>query len=142
MKKIMDFMVAAYFSLVYKKLDETSRLERAIYVLNLLFILNIAAIEHCLIAIINKLTGIDTFYFENIELEVMVVDFIPLIIIGFMTLHLLEKVYLNEKGYSRILEMKIPRWGGVLVVIAHFLISLFLFFYTMRFLPHLPPPQY
>ena len=133
----MDFMVAAYFSLVYKKYDETSRLKRAIHVLNLLFILNMAAIMNCLIAMIIKLMGIETFYLDNII--IVVVQYILLIFIGFMTSRLLEKVYFNGKGYSQILEIKMPRYLGVIVVIAHYLISLFLFIYTLTFLPHLPP---
>ena len=137
MRKIIDIIVFSYC--IIARYKGIRRLNAAINIANIFFLLNIAAIMNCIIGMFNKLMGIDTLYFDNIVMNVIVVHGIPLILIGFMTLHLLEKVYLNKKGYSRILEIKIPRFWGILIIITHYLISVFFACYSWKFLPHLPP---
>jgi len=59
-------------------------------------------------------------------------------IMGYFTLRTLEREYLNKQGYTRILNTHIPKVLGIVILIVYYFATIFLFFYSLSFLPYKP----
>lgn len=134
MKKIIDFFVAAYFSVVYKKLDETTRLENALIVLDFLFGLNGASLFFRILPIICSIPLIGNHLkfsspFAGVFFIAMAAGLITLIINRF-----LKKYYSEQQSrYIKTISEKYPRVLLILFIFVHFLVSIFLFVYCMKY---------
>ena len=138
MKRIIDFFVAAYTLFLPQRYEE-KRLEVGIFVSSLALTMN----------------GISLFFFslpyvcalpligEHIKLSSPksygVMIFIIFIVLGYFIKQLLEKTYMGRYDYIKTNFGKIHRIVMMAVVITHYLASIFICFYCMKFLLCLRP---
>lgn len=129
MRKIIDIIICSYR---YVAKDKGIRnLYAAITIANIFFTLNEVAIFQYLEGqLVRKLAlEISTSIQINIGL-------IFCAIVWYFTLRALDREYLNKRGYTRILNTHIPKALGILIVIVHYLVSVFFVVYSFSFLPH------
>lgn len=128
MKKIIDFIVAAY-TLFLPQRYNGKRLEAGIKALNILLIPNGLSLIFCIAPFINHVVQIDEPIISTICYAI-----IPGLIIGFSTKKYLETNYSDKYEYITTKYSKIPKAAMVFVVIFHYIISIFLFCYCATFL--------
>lgn len=128
MKRIIDFMVAAYTLFLPQRFGE-KRLEAGITALNILLIPNGMTLFFCIAPFINYFVRIDEPIIYTICYAI-----IPGLIIGFLSIKYLENNYSDKYEYITTKYSKIPKVAMVFMVIFHYFISLFLFFFCLRFL--------
>lgn len=139
MKKIIDFMVAAYFSLVYKKLDETTRLENALIVLTIAFGFNGLSLFFCLLPIICSIPLIGNLMKLLSSLDVVLIV-VAGALIAFIINHFLNKYYSEQQSsYIKSYSEKFPKALLIFVVVVHYMASIFLFLFCVKYTSCLTP---
>ena len=108
MKKIIDFMVAAYFSLVYKKLDETTRLENALIVLTIAFGFNGLSLFFCLLPLICSIPLIGNYLKLSSSFAYVVFIVVAATLIARIISHFLNKYYSIRKNNGVTLKKSYP----------------------------------
>ena len=132
MMKIIDFVVALYSVILPQKYG-IKRVGAGIFTLTIFVLLNTYSL-------VSFIAPIWNYFLQTTDIVVIsfIVVVLPTIFVGFIGRWKLEKYYLNIKGYKRILQIscRIPRTIAIIIVIAHYIVSVFLFCYTLNFLPH------
>lgn len=128
MKKIFDFMVAAYTLFLPQRYGE-ERIKKGIKALNILLIPNGLSLIFCIAPFINHFVQIDEPIISTICYAI-----IPGLIIGFSAIKYLETNYSDKYEYITTKYSKIPKVAMVFVVISHYFISIFLFCFCATFL--------
>ena len=128
MKKIIDFMVAAYTLITPEQYGE-KRVEAGIKALNILLIPNGLSLLFCFAPLFHNFAQI-----ENPIVSTICWAIIPGLVIGFSVIKYLETHYLGKYEYIKAQYGAIPKIIMIFVVVFHFLISLFLFCYCATFL--------
>lgn len=134
MKKIIDFMVAVYTLIMPQKYG-IKRVEAGIYILTILILLNSYSI-------VSFTAPFWNFFLQTTDIVIIsfIVVVLPTIIVGFIGRWYLEKHYLNIREYKKILRVcsKISRIMAIILVIIHYIVSVFIFFYCLGYLPYAP----
>ena len=135
MMKIIDIIIKS-FSYVAK--DKGIRnLDAAITIANLFFSFNEMTLFNYLIGNYIKNVRFTIFYTDT-AIPTVALEVIPGGFILYFTLRTLEREYLNKRGYTRILNTHVPKAWGILILIVYYFATIFLFFYSLSFLPHKP----
>ena len=133
--KIIDVIIRSYCFIAKGK--GIRNLDNAIMAANVLFLANEYAIYNYVIGTIVSITKIDIFPNKSLMLF-SIVYALSGCIMYYCSLKFLNRIYLNKNKYTLISRIQIHRYIGITIVILHYLISIFAFFYSGRFLPHLP----
>lgn len=123
--KIIDVIIKSFFYISRGK--SIKHLYRTIIAANILFSFNVCSLLSFTIG--PRLTTMDILY--NDKITVIVVCGV----VWCSLLLFLEREYLNKAGYSRILNMYVPKIVSVLIVIVHYVLSVFLFVQSLHYLP-------
>jgi len=124
--KIIDIIVRSFYDIA-RRGEGIRRLDTAIIVTNFFFMFNE-------MTLFNYLIGS---YFSFIVIHYVIYALIGGIM-GYFTLRTLEREYLNKQGYTRILNTHIPKVLGIVILIVYYFATIFLFFYSLSFLPYKP----
>ena len=128
MKKIIDFMVAAYTLFMPQRYKE-KRLEAGILMLNIPLIANGLALFFFVSSLFKNILNL-----EDSIIITFIYVIIPGIIIGFVVKKYLETNYLDKYEYIKTKFKRIPQIVLINIVVIHFLGSILLFFFCLRFL--------
>jgi hypothetical protein len=123
--KIIDIIIRSYLYISRGK--SIKHLYRAVSAANILLSLNVCALLSYLIG--PHLKSLDIVY--NGVVTVIVVGSV----IGVSIWRLLIRIYLNKRGYSRILNTYVPKVMCILIVIVHWLLSSYLLVESLFSLP-------
>ena len=132
--KIIDIIVRSFYDIA-RRGEGIRRLDTAIIVTNFFFTFNEESLFNYFAGSYISNGKISIFYTDS-SIPLIMLEVISGSIIWYFTLRTLEYEYLNKRGYTRIMNTHVPKVLGILIVIVHYLISIFLFFYTLSFLPH------
>lgn len=133
--KIIDIIVK---SLCYIAKDKGIRnLYAAITITNLFLSFNEEALFNLFIGTYIKNMGFAIFYIDS-AIPIVALEVISGGFILYFTLRALDREYLNKQGYTRILNTHVPKALGILILIVYYFATIFLFFYSLSFLPYKP----
>lgn len=122
--KIIDIIIRSF--LYISRGESIKHLYRTILAVNILFSANVCTLLYYLIG--PRLTTCGIFY--NYQITVLVVS----LTVWFYLLRFLERKYLNKRGYSRILSTYVPKVVGILIVIVHYIFSVYWLVESLRYL--------
>ena len=128
MKRIIDFMVAAYTLFMPQRYKE-KRLEAGILMLNIPLIANGLALFFFVSSLFKNILNL-----EDSIIITFIYVIIPGIIIGFVVKKYLETNYLDKYEYIKTKFKRIPQIVLINIVVIHFFGSILLFFFCLRFL--------
>lgn len=124
--KIIDIIVRSFYNIA-RRGKGIRKLDTAITATNFFFMFNE-------MTLFNYLIGS---YFSFIVIHYVIYALIGGIM-GYFTLRTLEREYLNKQGYTRILNTHIPKVLDIVILIVYYFATIFLFFYSLSFLPYKP----
>lgn len=140
MKKIIDFFVAAYFSMVYKKLEETTRLENALIVLTIFWGFNGISLFLCSLPLIRSIPLIGNYLKLSSPYAYGVLICVVGILIMYIIKYFLNQYYSEQQsGYIKTYSERFPRVLLILFVITHYLSSVLFACYSLSFMSYLRP---
>ena len=131
MKKIFDFMVAAYTLFLPQRYGE-KRIEAGVWILNIILAINEFSLICCILHIVGKYVKIENIYIYG---SFIFCSFIVL----YFSIKKLDSSYLYKYDYIKTKYDNIPQLLMIFVVVAHYLVSIFIVFYCMKFLLSLRP---
>lgn len=131
MKKILDFMVAAYFSTVYKKYDD--RLGNALVLLNISFAINGLSLFFCSIPLFCSLPYVGKHIKLSSSFAYGTMIFLVFMLIMYIIKHYLEKHYLQQTEYIKAYSENFPRALLILFVVVHYSVSAFIGLFCMKY---------
>ena len=132
MKRIIDFMVAAYTLFLPQRFGE-KRLEAGVYASTIVFAINGFSVLCCFLPIIGKYVKIENIYIYGTFI------FCSFVVIEFFIKKALESFYLSKYEYIKSTFENIPKIIMICVVVVHYFTTIFLVFYCMKFLLCLRP---
>ena len=133
--KIIDILIRSYYD--RERGDGIRKLEMTLSTANGFLTINVCSLLFYPIAILIKWGKVNVFYSDSIYMLV-ISEMVLGLIVWYFSLRILEREYLNKKGYSRILKICLPKLLGKLIVVIHVILSISLLLYSMSFLPRLP----
>lgn len=137
MKKIIDFFVAAYFSIGNKEYENS--LGKGLLLLNIPFAFNGLSLFCFSLPFCCSLPLIGNHMKLQSPFAYMVMIFIVTAFMAFVVRHFLEKYYSEQYEYIKAFSKKFPRALLILFVVVHYLGSAFLFVYCLKFTSCLIP---
>ncbi|MBR2195527.1 MAG: hypothetical protein IJ911_07925 [Salinivirgaceae bacterium] len=132
MKKIIDFLVAAYTLFTPQRYKE-KRIEFGLWFLNITLAINGFSLLCCFLPIIGKYVKIENIYIYGTFI------FCSFVVIAFSIKKALESFYLSKYEYIKSTFENIPKTIMICVVVVHYFTTIFLVFYCMKFLLCLRP---
>jgi|GEM_PF-1638189 hypothetical protein len=133
--KIIDVIIKSYCYIA--KNSGIRNLDAAISAANVLLTFNSSSLIIYIIGLCIKVTSINIFYNGSVWPLVILVMIIGGVVY-IISLRTLERAYLNKRGYSRILNTRVPKVLGIIIVFVHYFLSIGVFFYSLYTLPQLP----
>ena len=113
--KIIDIIIRSF--LYFTRGESIKHLSKAILVANILLSLNVCALLSYLIG--PHIESLAIIYNDTITIAVVAGT------VWYYLLRFLQRVYLNKRGYSRILSTYVPKVVGILIVIVHYIFSVY-----------------